>query len=232
MGSGYKPLVLLGLVFLFVTFLNNDVADAVFPQPQSMIVGTQTVLVDPNTFTVSADVNSLVLNSAIQRYTESLFFPFNTTSYAQKYHKKRQPVAAPPSTNFTLSSVSITVKSSNESLYLFVDESYEIDIGTQTGQITAETIFGAIRALETLSQLIEWDSTTATYQILLCPITISDAPRFPWRGFLLDTARHYIPVPTILSMIDALSYSKFNTLHWHTVDAVSPILFLLLRTKC
>lgn len=47
---------------------------------------------------------------------------------------------------------------------------------------------------------------------------IKDSPRFPYRGILLDTARHFIPVPILKKQIDAMSYNKFNVLHWHIVD--------------
>ncbi len=45
-------------------------------------------------------------------------------------------------------------------------------------------------------------------------VTIKDSPRFPYRGILLDTARHFIPVPVLKKQIDAMSYNKFNVLHW------------------
>ena len=38
---------------------------------------------------------------------------------------------------------------------------------------------------------------------------------------MLDTARHYLPVSVILRQIDAMAYSKLNTLHWHAIDAES-----------
>ncbi|MGN6371356.1 MAG: beta-N-acetylhexosaminidase, partial [Phycisphaerae bacterium] len=47
---------------------------------------------------------------------------------------------------------------------------------------------------------------------------IEDAPRYPWRGILLDCSRHFFPKQYILRTIDALALHKFNTLHWHLTD--------------
>ena len=35
---------------------------------------------------------------------------------------------------------------------------------------------------------------------------------------MIDTARHYIPIPILKKVLDAMSYSKFNVFHWHIVD--------------
>ena len=56
---------------------------------------------------------------------------------------------------------------------------------------------------------------------LAVAVTISDFPRFEHRGLMLDSARHFLPVSVILHTIDAMVYSKMNTLHWHLTDAQS-----------
>ena len=82
-------------------------------------------------------------------------------------------------------------------------------------------MWGALRGFESLSQLIEYNASSLSYQIRQVPWNISDKPAFPHRGVMIDSARHWLSVPTILRQIDALAFSKMNTLHWHAVDADS-----------
>jgi hexosaminidase len=49
-------------------------------------------------------------------------------------------------------------------------------------------------------------------------VSIDDAPRFAWRGFMLDSARHFQSVETIKSILDTMAAHKLNVLHWHLVD--------------
>jgi hypothetical protein len=53
------------------------------------------------------------------------------------------------------------------------------------------------------------------------PLLVLDRPWRPWRGLSLDTARHWLPVPALLSLVDGLAASKMNVLHWHFADAQS-----------
>src|SRR5690349_809088 len=47
---------------------------------------------------------------------------------------------------------------------------------------------------------------------------IVDAPRFRWRGVMLDVARHFMPVPDVLRFIDLAAFHKLNVLHLHLTD--------------
>ena len=50
------------------------------------------------------------------------------------------------------------------------------------------------------------------------PWTIEDSPFFPHRGLLVDSTRHFLPVPAIKRIIDSLTHAKFNVMHWHITD--------------
>jgi len=75
--------------------------------------------------------------------------------------------------------------------------------------------------VETLSQLIVLGSDNFYQTSLTAPLAISDAPRFKWRGLLIDTSRHYLSVGKIKHIIRSMSYIKLNVLHWHIIDAQS-----------
>lgn len=47
---------------------------------------------------------------------------------------------------------------------------------------------------------------------------IVDAPRFLWRGVLLDCGRHFFPLPFIKKFLDVMALHKLNRFHWHLVE--------------
>ena len=49
-------------------------------------------------------------------------------------------------------------------------------------------------------------------------VEIEDAPRFAYRGLMLDVCRHYVPIEYIYKFIDQLAMNKMNTFHWHLTD--------------
>lgn len=94
------------------------------------------------------------------------------------------------------------------------DESYRLVVAESGVKLTAKTRFGALHGIETLLQLIDNGPGNTAIPYL----TINDAPRFPWRGLLLDSARHFLPLADIKRQIDGMAAAKLNVLHWHLTD--------------
>lgn len=91
------------------------------------------------------------------------------------------------------------------------DESYALAVASNRAVLRAPTVVGAIRGLETLLQLVASDSTG----FYLPAVHIADAPRFPWRGLLVDVCRHFEPVEVIERTLDGMAAVKLNVFHWH-----------------
>lgn len=68
--------------------------------------------------------------------------------------------------------------------------------------------------METLLQLLQTDGQNTFLPL----VDIRDVPRFPWRGVLLDSARHFLPLPDILRQLDGMAAAKLNVFHWHLTD--------------
>ncbi|KAL0302956.1 UNVERIFIED_CONTAM: Beta-hexosaminidase 3 [Sesamum radiatum] len=85
----------------------------------------------------------------------------------------------------------------------------------------AQTVYGALHGLQTFSQVCHFDIKSRGIMVHQVPWTIVDQPRFSYRGLLIDTSRHYQPLPVIKKVIDSMTYAKLNVLHWHIVDTQS-----------
>ena len=202
-----KFLYLIGI--LFIVSLSIHSIECVWPQPQVLQSGVDTLPVS-SSFSISSPSSSTILQNAIKRYS-LLMFPFGAPR--------------PSSSSPQLTQLTVSVSSSSEDLFLGVDESYNISVSSSgVASIAAATVYGAMHGLETFSQLLLDSSRTTpvnSYFLPGVPLFVSDFPRFPWRGLLVDTARHFLDVPTLKRAIDGLSFAKLNVLHWHTVDAQS-----------
>jgi hexosaminidase len=86
---------------------------------------------------------------------------------------------------------------------------YNLTIPSSTGvaTLTANTVFGALHGLERFSQIVDWVNGT-NFQVPARAVV--DAPRFAHRGAMLDTARHFLAVSTILAFVDTLAYNFMN----------------------
>jgi hexosaminidase len=121
----------------------------------------------------------------------------------------------------TLNSIAVQIADSNAPLQHGVDECYTIDVPA-TGQvitITANTNWGALHAFTTLQQLVISDGNGGL--MIEQPVSISDAPLYPYRGIMIDSGRNFISLPKIYEQIDGMALSKLNVLHWHLDDSQS-----------
>ncbi|WP_226912999.1 beta-N-acetylhexosaminidase [Flavicella marina] len=99
-------------------------------------------------------------------------------------------------------------------IQLHEDESYELKVSESEIILKAITDLGAMHGLETLLQL---QSTTAS-NFYFPVVVVEDAPRFPWRGLMIDVSRHFQPVEVIKRNLDAMAAVKMNLFHWHLSD--------------
>jgi hexosaminidase len=91
------------------------------------------------------------------------------------------------------------------------DESYILDVSTASARIRASTPLGAIHGLQTFLQLVD----VSPGGFSAPTVTIQDKPRFPWRGLMIDSARHFIPLDVLRRNIDGMEAVKMNVFHWH-----------------
>ena len=94
------------------------------------------------------------------------------------------------------------------------NENYTLSINASGAFLVATTAFGALRGLETFSQLASCSSTGCSAP----SANVRDSPRFPYRGLLVDVARRFLPVPLLHAVIDSMAYAKLNVLHIHATD--------------
>jgi len=91
------------------------------------------------------------------------------------------------------------------------DESYILDVSTASARIRASTPLGAMHGLQTFLQLVDVSPSGFSAPT----VTIQDKPRFPWRGLMIDSARHFIPLDVLRRNIDGMEAVKMNVFHWH-----------------
>src|SRR5690242_14280264 len=91
-------------------------------------------------------------------------------------------------------------------------EGYRLEIRPDRVTASAATAHGLAHAAQSLRQLLLTDPAS-----LPC-LEVTDFPRYPWRGLMLDVARHFMPVDWVLRLVDLLALHKLNVLHLHLTD--------------
>jgi hexosaminidase len=96
----------------------------------------------------------------------------------------------------------------------FAAEEYQLKVRPHRIAVSATSGAGLFYGAMTLWQLLPPDLSLRQIPAQ----TIRDAPRYGWRGLMLDSARHFQPPAVIHSMIDWMAWHKLNVLHWHLTD--------------
>ena len=102
-------------------------------------------------------------------------------------------------------------------------EAYHLSIGPAGVRVEGGDAAGVFYGCQALLQLLPpavYRRSRATPRVrwALPAVTVRDAPRFAWRGAMLDVARHFMPKHDVLRFIDLLAMHRLNTLHLHLTD--------------
>ncbi|TRY95334.1 hypothetical protein DNTS_034097 [Danionella cerebrum] len=138
----------------------------------------------------SAQTGCSVLDAAFKRYFSILFPEFTKDEFFDAWSEPKSFV------------VTVSVKSRGCDGYPDEDsdESYNLGVGDGQAVLRSVSVWGALRGLESLSQLVYQDDYGSYF---INKTEIVDFPRFAYRGLLLDSSRHYLPLHAILKTLGA-----------------------------
>jgi hexosaminidase len=172
------------------------------PMPSNVQIGTGHLAID-RTFSVSvAGFHDAALDRGVQRFVEQL-----SRQTGMRLNKESAAVATP--------TLLIQAERDREKVQsVGEDESYELVVTESGAKLTAANPLGVLHGLQTLLQLLQ----TTGSGFAVPAVAIKDAPRFAWRGLLIDVSRHFIPLDALKRNVDGMAAVKLNVLHWHLSD--------------
>jgi hexosaminidase len=172
---------------------------SLMPAPSSVQIGSGRLLVDSSFGAGLTGYTEPRLDRAVERFLRQL---------------SRQtgiPLAAKPSAPAKAALVIHTDHASKEIQEVGEDESYILEVSATGAKLSAPTPLGTLHGLQTFLQLVD----VSPDGFAAPAVTINDKPRFPWRGLMIDSARHFVPLDVLKRNIDGLEAVKMNVFHWH-----------------
>jgi hexosaminidase len=184
-----------------VTAADETRAVRLMPWPASVNVSSAAPLVIQASFSVALRGSDPHLRTAAEIFLKDL-----------RRHTGSLPLDFSIAGNADQSQLAIDVDHPSEEVQkLGEDESYTLKVDSARAELHARTSLGAMRGLQTILQLVE-----ITPQGFAIPaLTIEDKPRFAWRGLMIDSGRHFMPLDVIRRNLDAMAAVKLNVFHWH-----------------
>ncbi|WP_423146230.1 family 20 glycosylhydrolase [Rubrolithibacter danxiaensis] len=175
------------------------------PYPQSLHAAGGKLRI---TSQFSINLSGAEKDERLEAATNRLLTRLNARTLA--YFEQERVVLNEQKHNATLT---LQVKTKGEPLP-GTDEAYQLSVDSSKASLVANSTIGALRGMETLFQLVGADAEG----YYLPEVTISDGPRFRWRGMMVDVARHFLPIDVLKRNIDAMAMVKLNVLHLHLSD--------------
>jgi len=189
------------LVPLMLTAQPPTLRNTLLPAPSNITAGAGTLSITKDFTTSLSSTHNPVLEAATRRTLDRL--ETKTGISISKNLQSPNPI------------LTIRVQDTTGTRpTLETDETYSLSVTSSKIVLRAHTIFGAFHGLETIQQLVQAEDG----HYILPAVEINDSPRFPWRGFMLDVSRHFMPLPVIYRTLDGMAAVKLNVFHWHLTD--------------
>ncbi len=195
----------LGAIFLTVTGFGADTnGPAIVPEPQKMEVKEGRFLLGSGARIQVDELSGATGEYLAGKLRASTGFPVQV--YTNVVRAKGR--------------IELTTKWANPALGA---EGYELDVTPDAVIIKAPSQAGLFYGVQTLMQLLPpqiFSRTSVTNVAWEIPfaVHIEDQPRFQWRGFMLDCARHFFSKEDVKRVLDEMALHKLNTFHWHLTD--------------
>jgi hexosaminidase len=169
------------------------------PVPANVQLGNGSLRIDSSFSVALTGSREARLEHAVQRFRQQLSL------------QTAIPFASKVQTSSPATLAIHTDHGSQEVQELGEDESYVLKVAPDGANLTAPSPLGALHGLQTFLQLVE----VSPDGFVVPTVTIQDTPRFPWRGLMIDTSRHFIPLEVLKRNLDGLEAVKMNVFHWH-----------------
>ncbi|MGB6499264.1 MAG: family 20 glycosylhydrolase [Candidatus Acidiferrum sp.] len=204
-GPSKRGLVLFAFGLLMLTPISRALQQTplhLMPVPASVQIGSGHLPIDAS-FSVSlTGYKEPRLDRAVERFLHRLS------------QETGIPLNAKPNAASKAALVIHTDHANKEIQELGEDESYSLEVSPTGAQLSAANPLGILHGLQTFLQLVD----VSPDGFAAPSVTINDQPRFPWRGLMIDSARHFIPLDVVKRNLDGLEAVKMNVFHWHLSD--------------
>ena len=188
-------------ILLFVVLISNFIIAhetcPIIPKPVSAVI------IDSGYFLFNR--NTILVNQSPE---DSLFSFFNDELKARMMFKKEA--------GDKRNSNSIIILNFDKNLG---NEAYQLIVKTDKIEVKAGGKAGLFYGLVSLFQIIDAGESIKGKGIKINCWNIDDNPRYKWRGFMLDEARHFFGVEKVKQVLNWMGYYKLNRFHWHLTDA-------------